>query len=200
MADDTTQRASLAYRNFRDDIWNGVPPAKFTRLLPFITGRNILELGAAEGVLSLLLSRELRCDSVTGLELRPERHQESIELQRRWRHLGFKVDNATLMCGDIRDHMGLLAVADTLVCVRSIYYLRSDAPRVMAAAGLSCTRVVLCGNRGRQQQWRADPDSELGKFNYLASSEGMVTLLENAGFRIQARCDEGDPIVVGVRS
>lgn len=193
-------RPSLAYRTHHDDIWNGVVPAKYTRLLPFIKGHRALELGSAEGVLALLLARDHKLEHVTGLELRADRHHESLELQRRWRALGFQVERAQLLCGDIREQLHLLDSVDTLICVRSIYYLREHAPAVIARAGAGTVRrIVLCGNRGRQQQHRADPQSDLGVFNRLASIEGMRELLERGGYRIDTFLDEGDPIVVGVK-
>lgn len=198
MPDDALQPRSLAYRNDYDDIWNGEVPNKYRRLLPFIEGRHILEIGAAEGVLSLCLAREEQAETVTGLELREYRHQEGLRLQARWRALGFPVDRCTLVCGDIREHPALFDGMDTLVAIRTIYYLRDDAQGVLRrAAQQGVARVVLGGNAGRQRQYRHAPKTELGQFNRLASVEGMRALLEGAGYEVVHAVDQGDPIVVG---
>ena len=191
MGADAVQRSSLAYRKARSEIWQGRIPAKYTRLLPYIEGSPILEVGSAEGVLSLLLAQ--RGAEVTGLELRPERHAEAMKLRKQW-----QVWNCALRVGDIREHLELLKGVETLVAVRAIYYLRVDAPAVMAfAATAGVKRVVLCGNGNRAEQWKRFPDSDLGRFNHLASVEGMRSLLMGAGFKVQTVVEHGDPIVVG---
>lgn len=197
MPDDSTVRASLAYRKGRPDIWAGRVPAKYTRLLPHITGPRVLELGSAEGVLSLLMSREHVADRITALEMRDDRHDEGERLRDRWANLGYDVSRVRMVWGNILDRLDLLAEADCLVAVRSIYYLREAAPVVLREAARSVARVVLCGNGGRQRQYRREPDSELGRFNRLSSVEGMRALLEDAGYGIETVLDEGDPIVVG---
>jgi hypothetical protein len=194
------ERPSLAYKRHGADIRDGVVPAKYTRLVPYIKGECALEIGAAEGVLTLLLARERLVTNAIGLELRPDRHHASLRLQQRWNTLGFDTRRAQLVCGDILENFGLLAGVDVLIAVRAIYYMREHAPRVMAAAAAAgVKRIVLCGNRGRQQQHRQEPRSELGRFNFLAAIEGMTALLEGAAYRIETTLDHGDPIVVGVR-
>lgn len=194
--------ASLAYRRNADAIWNGQAPEKYTRLLPYISGRNILEFGAAEGVLSLLLANRDPGAKVTALEMRPERHQAAVELQERWRQIGRRVDGCTMRCGDIRDWMDLLSDADTVVAVRTIYYLRDSIEDVFAAMSRQVTKVVLCGNANRAKRY-ADgtiaKDDGLGPFNRYAGVDGMTKALTMAGYHITAVQAEGDPIVVGHR-
>jgi hypothetical protein len=185
---------SLAYRKAKADIWAGKVPAKYTRLLPYITGSPVLEIGSAEGVLALLLTR--RGAKVTGLELREERHREALRLREHWRMSG--VPHCRFFVGDIRDHLHLLNNVQTLVAVRTIYYLRADAPGVLAcAASTGVRRVVLCGNRNRAAQSEREPTTELGQFNRLASLDGMRELLTGAGYSIDTVVAKGDPIVVG---
>lgn len=184
---------SLAYRKARADIWAGRVPAKYTRLLPYITGSPVLEMGSAEGVLSLLIAKQGQ--KVTGLELREERHLEALRLRKHW-----GVKGATFFVGDIRDNLHLLTGIRTFVAVRAIYYLRNDAGAVLAhCATAGIGRVVLCGNGNRAEQWRTDPLTALGRFNRLASVDGMRDALQGAGYRIETVIAEGDPIVVGVR-
>ena len=52
-------RGSLAYRKARAEIWAGQVPEKYTRLLPYIEGSPILEIGSAEGR-ARALTREAR--------------------------------------------------------------------------------------------------------------------------------------------
>ena len=73
---------SLAYRKNEAAIKAGDVPDKYTRLLPYIPGQNILEIGSAEGVLALLLARMGR--NVTALEKSEERHSSANELYSRW--------------------------------------------------------------------------------------------------------------------
>jgi hypothetical protein len=184
---------SLAYRKARNDIWAGRIPEKFTRLLPYIQGSPVLEIGSAEGVLTLTLAKQGL--DVIGLELRPDRHEDALRLKKFW-----GVTTAKLICGDIRDRLHLLAGTHTLVAVRAIYYLRADAAGVLAHASASgVQRVVLCGNKNRAAQSAEYPLTDLGRFNHVAGIPGMVELLEGAGYRIEAVVKEGDPIVVGVR-
>jgi hypothetical protein len=199
MPNDLGQRASLAYRNARAEIEAGQVPDKYRRLLPYIQGQRVLEIGAAEGVLGLLLSREGQVERVTALELREDRHREGQRLQRVWAERGFDVSRCLMVQGDIREHLHLLEVTDTLVAVRSIYYLRAEAQSVMEVAARRVRRVVLCGNAGRQAQYRSQPSSELGRFNYLAAIDGMKWLLTGAGYQIAAVISSGDPIVVGIQ-
>lgn len=199
MPEDSTQRLSLAYRKNTDAIWRGIVPEKYRRLLPFVHGGTVLEIGAAEGVFSLLLARERRVTHVTALELRPERHEEALALQARWRELGYPVDACEMVCGDIRNDLGRLAGVETLVAIRAIYYLRDDATRVLAAAAeAGVGRIVLCGNRNRHARYLANPDGE--QFNELAAIPGMCRVLDAAGYVIETIVEEGDPIVVGHRS
>jgi hypothetical protein len=195
---------SLAYRRNEAAILRGIVPEKYRRLLPYITGNRILEIGAAEGVLALLLVNDPR-RTVTALELRPERHQSALALQAHWRAQGRRVDGCTMVCGDIRQRLDLLQGIETVVAVRAIYYLREDAVSVFRAVyDAGVTRVVLCGNANRARRFVAAdgrPNDALGPHNYYASAAGMVDVLECAGYEadIEVEDDEGDPIVTGHR-
>lgn len=190
---------SLAYRKNQRAIWNGMPPHKYLRLIPHIARGRILEVGSAEGVLSLLLGE--RGDVVTGLELRDERHQEALKLRDRWCELGHDVSNVNMEKGSVLDKLHLLETHETVVAIRSIYYLRDSAQSFMNTAfERGVKHVTLCGNKNRAKQYRDDPKSELGQFNRLASVDGMCSLISLAGFKIVNVIEDGDPIVVGRRS
>jgi hypothetical protein len=195
-----SKHGSLEYRKNKDAIKKGDIPAKYTRLLNYITGERILELGAAEGVLSLLLAE--RNHQVYALELRPDRHEEAKRLQRLWLDQGRHVSTCEMVLGDIRQKRDLLSKVDTLVAVRSIYYLRDQVDDVFAEVGKHVKRVVLCGNKNRAKTYfdaGGNPTDNLGRFNFYASVEGMTEVLKNAGYTIAETIRDGDPIVVGVK-
>jgi hypothetical protein len=196
----TNASGSLAYRTNRKAIWRGDIPEKYTRIADLVPGERVLELGAAEGVLSLLLAQ--RKKRVIALELKPDRHEEAVRLQSAWRERGFNVGRCVMVRGNIKENLHLLGSVETLVAVRSIYYLRDDLAEVFDAVGRHVPNVVLCGNRNRAREYaesQGNPDNRLGKSNYFATLEGMVSLLERCGYTIVNAVAEGDPIVVGVK-
>jgi SAM-dependent methyltransferase len=195
MGDDSRVTHSLAYRKNRDAIWNGSVPEKYTRLVPYVSGERILEIGAAEGVLSLLLAATR---DVIALEMRPERVAEGVALQNQWRKLGIPVDRCRFAIGDIRDRLELLEGVDMIVAVRSIYYLRDDTQAFVSQAKVPT--FLMCGNKGRAASWARGEEDGLGKYNFYASVEGMTQLLKTAGYEITTVVTEGDPIVIGHQS
>jgi predicted TPR repeat methyltransferase len=189
---------SLAYRKNEDAILRGEVPSKYTRLLPFIAGNRILEIGSAEGVLSLLLARQGK--QVTAIEKSEERHEAAANLYSRWLAGVNHFTAPTFVNDRIGNRLDLLNGVDTLVAVRVIYYLGEELDRIFAKVSQKVPKVVLCGNRNRAERWRAGtPDEPLGDMNRYAASEGMVELLERHGYGITAQVLEGDEIVVGER-
>lgn len=188
--------ASLAYRKNEAAILSGYVPDKYTRLLPYIPGKRVLEVGSAEGVLALLLARQGK--DVTALEKSDERHESANKLLSQWsKWIAFPGD-VHFVNGSIVDRLDLLDGQDTFVAVRMVYYLGADLDRVFAEVADKVPNVVLCGNKNRAMRWLADtPDPPLGEMNRYASAIGMVQLLERHGYRIVERVEEGDPIVVG---
>jgi predicted TPR repeat methyltransferase len=189
---------SLAYRKNEDAILRGEVPSKYTRLLPFIAGNRILEIGSAEGVLSLLLARQGK--QVTAIEKSEERHEAAANLYSRWLAGVNHFTAPTFVNDRIGNRLDLLNGVDTLVAVRVIYYLGEELDRIFAKVSQKVPKVVLCGNRNRAERGRAGtPDEPLGDMNRYAASEGMVELLERHGYGITAQVLEGDEIVVGER-
>lgn len=182
--------ASLAFRKNEDAILRGDVPEKYTRLLPYIPGDRILEIGSAEGVLALLLSKEGK--RVTALERNPDRHRAAIALKQRW---GDK--RAIFFQGDIAEKLYHLDGKDTLVAVRMIYYLGDQLDTVFAEIAKKVPNVVLCGNGNRAKRWRLGIRDETKADNYYASREGMVDLLTRHGYHIEKVVPDGDEIVVG---
>jgi len=191
-------RPSLAFRKNELAIRGGVVPEKYLRVAACVTGQRVLEVGSAEGVLSLALAAANF--EVTGVEKNADRHATALALKEEWCKRGIAVGRCTLVCADIRYRLDLLAGIDTVVAVRSIYYLRDHLPEFFAAVvEHGCREVVLCGNAGRWPRYR-DDDARLGIFNYYASLEGMRELLRSIGYEIIKEVATGDPIVVARRA
>jgi precorrin-6B methylase 2 len=191
-------KGSLAYRTSKESIWNAEIPAKYTRLLDHIHGSRVLELGAAEGVLSLQLAQQK--EKVFALEMKKDRHEEAVKLQEHRRQQGYDVDRCEMVYGSILDRLDLLEQVDCLVAIRSIYYLRDRVDEVFSAVGRHVRHVTLCGTKGRAARYfrpEEDPEDKLGKYNFYASIEGMTTVLGNHGYTITRVIPDGDPIVVG---
>ncbi len=188
---------SLAYRKNEAAILRGIVPEKYTRLLPYIPGERILEIGSAEGVLSLLLARGGK--EVIALERSRERYKSAVMLWAQWSEVR-PFNSPTFACGDILDRLDLLDDIDTLVAVRMIYYLRDDLDTVFAEVAAKVPNVVLCGNANRARWWfEGVPDKQGGPVNYYASAAGMRDLLTRHGYEIATEVLEGDAIVVGRR-
>lgn len=187
---------SLAFRKNEAAIRRGDIPDKYTRLLPFVTGHRILELGSAEGVLALILAREGR--QVTAVERNETRHAEASRLYADWLAREGHFVAPTFINGDIAERLDLLQGQDTLAAIRMIYYLRGKLDIVFAAAAKCIPTVILCGNRNRAARWRSGvPDDVNGPVNFYASEEGMAELLKRHGYTISEIVTDGDPIVVG---
>lgn len=192
-----TAPGSLAYRKSEAAILAGTVPAKYTRLLPYITGRRILEFGAAEGVLALLLAdRDPEAD-VVAIEANAHRHTTALELQARWRAMGRRVDRCTMLEGNIVDLLHHCANVETVVAIRTIYHLGEHVPHVFDCLyRYGVERVVVGGNPNRARRARegtGDP------FDHYAGVDGMRAVLETAGYHVETVVAQGDPIVTGHR-
>jgi hypothetical protein len=191
---------SLAFRKNEASIRAGDVPEKYRRIIPHIPGHRILEIGSAEGVLALLLARMGK--DVTALEKNEERHETAQQLYGEWLAREGKFKAPKFVNGSIAQNIDLLSDSfETLVAVRTIYYLGDNLDRIFAIAAKHIPNVVLCGNRNRADRWRAGtPDAPLGEMNRYAASEGMIELLERHGYRIAQEVREGDEIIVGGRA
>ena len=160
----------------------------------------ILEIGAAEGVLALLLARDK--ERVYALERNERRHTEALHLQALWRERGLHVDRCEMVRADLRERIDLLDLVDTVVAVRSIYYLEEDIVPVFEQIARKFPNVLLCGNADRARYFeltggKGPPRKGFGPYSRYAGFEGMASLLEGVGYRIVNSVKEGDAIVVG---
>ena len=193
---------SLAYRRSKEQIREGIVPEKYSRILPHVPGERILEIGAAEGVLSLLMARRKKW--VIALERNRSRHQEAVDLRRTWKARGFQVENCEMVHGDILDRFDLLQRVDAVVAVRCIYYFKEHIEAIFEQIAINVPDVLLCGNRNRTQRLESrggpDPSSKLGEYERYASEPGMREILEKHHYEIVDVVRLGDPIVVGHRA
>jgi predicted O-methyltransferase YrrM len=81
---------------------------KISRLVDLVPGQRILELGAAEGVLSLLLAQNK--EKVFALEMKRERHDEALRLKSSWLERGLDDGRCEMVLGNIKDQLHLLNV------------------------------------------------------------------------------------------
>ncbi|HWV58719.1 MAG TPA: hypothetical protein VNZ57_14780, partial [Longimicrobiales bacterium] len=93
-SDGGPRSGSLAFRRNRAAIERGDVPEKYTRIVTHVPGQKILEIGAAEGVLALLLARDK--ERVYALERNERRHTEALRLQALWRERGLPVDRCEM--------------------------------------------------------------------------------------------------------
>lgn len=198
---DRSGRGSKEFRLNREKIERGGVPEKYYRILPFVPGDRVLEIGAAEGVLSLLLSEKKQ--RVVALDHQQERCDDAIALRSKWSAAGFDVDRLEVECGDIRDRSDLLEGMDTLLAVRCIYYLREDIVPLFERFGEHFEHIVLVGNGYRTRRWfdgRGQPRPDKYAYDWYATLDGMWSLLERSGHEIVHAVPDGDPIVVSRRS
>ena len=186
--------SSLAYRYNKKQIQRGIVPEKYSRIIPYIPGRRILEIGAAEGVLSLLLAQTK--EKVIALEMKSNRYEEALKLKDIFNKKGFDVNKCEIVLGNIDERYDLLEQVDTVVAVRVIYYL-PDVQKTFANITKYAENVVLCGNEGRAKEFY---NSGKKRKNYYATVEGMENLLKSNGYIITEVISGGDPIVVGSKN
>ena len=192
-------KGSDLYRENIDLVRSGGIPERLVRVLPFIPGDTVLEIGSAEGVLALLLAEKKK--KVIALERVKGRHKEALYLQQLWQQQGFKVENCQMVQGDISSNYDLLRNVDTFVAIRVLYHLGDQVEEVMRKVASSVEYIVLSGNRGRSLKYFKERGGgytdRLGANNYYASLEGMWMLLEKVGFMVTHAIPDGDPIIVG---
>jgi len=218
----TTSRGSLEFRQNQEDIKSGKIPEKYSRMLPYVKGRRILEIGSAEGVFALLLSKEK--DKVYGLEQNLNRHKKALELQRSWESQGIDVSKCEMIHDNIFERLDLLEKVDTVFSSRCIYYFKENIYTCFNEIGKKIKNVTLCGNHKRAKRFETckgrflaghllilmqklglnrilgrNLDMNLGFYEYFASKRGMENLLIRNGYEITDINDDAskDVIIVG---
>lgn len=188
-------RLSLFYRENREAIERGTIPERYERVASQVTGSRVLEMGSAEGTLSLLLAAQGR--RVVGVEPNPDRASLAVQRSAAAQPLE---GGLSFVWGDIRNHLPLLQGVETFVGMRCIYYLREDIEGVFDAVAEHVQEVVLTGNAEREARFATGERVGLGEYERYATLEGMVGLLVARGYRVAFSEDgipnERDPMIV----
>lgn len=189
---------SLFYRENLDATEHGDIPHRYLRVASEVSGDRVLEMGAAEGTLCLLLAQRKRY--VIGVEPHPQRVAVAVQRIAAAQPL---VGRVSFVYGDVRDHLSLLDKVDTFVGMRCIYYLREDIGLLFDAIAERVPEVVLTGNAEREARFASGDRSKLGEYERYATLEGMTELLQSRGYQITL-CEAGvpnerDPMVVARR-
>lgn len=188
----------FSYENNKREILAGKIPDRYAHLASLVPGRRVLEIGAGEGILALTLAKTK--EKVYALDISPFRHQTAKKIQDAWQKKGIPVENCEMILGDVFDHIDLLPQVETVVAVRVIYHFQRDIDRIMEAIRKHAKYLVLAGNAEKAalyQNAHGQPNHPLGNFLRFATKEGMVSLLEQYGYRIVQTVEQGDPIVIG---
>jgi hypothetical protein len=192
-----TKSQSLEYDAHRDRHWNGEIVETYQRLLPIIPGRSVVEIGAAEGIMSLSIA--LNKDRVRSIEITPVRHQRAVELRDRWLELGKPVSNCEMMMADVFADPTVIHGFDTLYASRVIYYFGERLEGFMQNVARSNRFVVFVGNESRQRAYRKGRNKEVGEYAKYTSLEGLIELVSRHGYNVVNTINTGDPVVVGER-
>jgi protein-L-isoaspartate O-methyltransferase len=190
---------SVAFREYEDMLRNRQMPERYQRLLPYIKGDSVLEIGAAEGIFSLMLSATK--SRVLSVDITPARHEGAKKLQDLWLKAGHDyAANCEYICGDIFERFELLESIDTVVASRVIYYFQERLDDLLTAIAKNAHHVVLVGNADRAEAWETRGDGmKIGKYAYYATTAGMKDLLQRHGYTVTDTVVIEDPVVVGVR-
>ena len=131
---------------------NAIPVAKFERLIPILPGNSVVEIGAAEGILSLTLSPYK--EKVLAIDIAPIRHQRGLKLKERWLELGKPVQNCEMILADIFSKPEVLQGFDTLVASRVIYYFGDRLDEFMEHVRMNVRFVCFVGNETRAKLYK----------------------------------------------
>jgi len=217
-------RLSIAFRTASQNIVNGDIPKKYKKILKHIEGDSILEVGSAEGVLSLLAADKKPNRHVLGLERHTIRYQTSLRLKEAWRKLGKHVSNCEFLHDDLINNLHLLKGRDTFMGIRVIYYFLHDIDKIFSEVSKHCKRIILGGNYsrsdGRQSSIKGvstvkvlgtNPNLSYAPYNviernpnYYASAKGMEEIGKKYGYETELLIPENipahsDPLYIGIK-
>jgi hypothetical protein len=196
--DGKTKASSIEYNANKQAHWNGEPVEKFKRLIPILPGNSIVEIGAAEGILSLTLAPYKK--RVRAIDITPIRHEKALELKERWIELGRPVQNCEMVLGDILRDPELIQGFDTLVASRVIYYFGTHLDEFMDSVRTSVENVCFIGNPVRTELYNQGKTGKLGIYAQYATIPGMIELVERHGFKVTNVDPSLDPLIIATRA
>ncbi len=187
---------SVDYRRNRRRLHQGRVPEKFTRLAEIMPGNSVVDVGAGEGILGLVLAATK--SRVRTIDLTPRRHASGMALRQDWRKLGRRVENCEMVLGDALSRPDLLDGFDTLVASRVVYYFGPRLDPFMAEAARRVKYVCLIGNPSRNRRYaKHGPPADIGEDVFYSTPQGMQELLHRHGFEIVHSDTISDPVVIG---
>jgi SAM-dependent methyltransferase len=188
--------ATPYFRKNQKRIKRGEIPFRYSRIVPYVSGINVLDLGCGEGLLPLMLANPKK---VVGIDVSPKR----INIANKLLHGAYssKKGFVSFVSGDATKYVCSSQLPETIVMNRVLYHFARDVSVIRDAMRDSgtVTEIVLIGNRDKKNLTSADHD--LGEWIYYSTVEGMSQFLKEAGFAdIEvAEIPDYDPIVVGRR-
>ena len=188
---------SLSYRKNLDAIVSGDFPKRFVEVGDLVEGESVLDVGGAEGSLALYLASKGK--TVTVLEKSPERVQAGMLLRQQVVGPDTR-GTVSFILGDAIDVVPRLEKRfDSIVFMRSLYYFRDDAVKLLSLARGFASQLILVANGNRERDFLSDPNYQhggLGKFNFWSTLEGMDAAARMAGFTVANKVLQDDPILV----
>lgn len=189
-----TSAQSIEFDANKDVHWQGQTVPKFDRLVSIMPGNSLVEIGAAEGILSLTMAPHK--ERVRAIDITPNRHQKALELKARWIELGKPVENCEMVLGDALKHPELIAGFDTLMASRVIYYFGTYLEEFMDNVRKNVDNICLIGNPVRTAQLAKGNTGKLGEYAKYATVPGMIELVERHGFKVFHVDETLDPLIL----
>ncbi len=189
-----TKAQSIEFDANKEVHWQGQTVPKFDRLVPIMPGNSLVEIGAAEGILSLTMAPHK--ERVRAIDITPARHQKALELKARWIELGKPVENCEMVLGDALKHPELIAGFDTLMASRVIYYFGTYLEEFMDNVRKNVDNVCFIGNPVRTARLAQGSTGKLGEYAKYATVPGMIELVERHGFKVWHVDETLDPLII----
>lgn len=184
------------FREYHEMISGGEIPPRYSRLVPFISGSSILDVGCGEGLLPLVLAKPAK---VVGIDISPKRVEIANDLLNG--PYSAKKGFVSFISGDAIQYICTSPLPETVVMNRVLYHFAQDVLLVRDALRKSTAvkAVVLVGNNAKKNLTASEHD--LGKWVHYSTVEGMSKFLNEAGFTNVkiVEISDSDPIVIGSR-
>ncbi len=188
---------SLSYRKNLELIISGGFPKRFVEVGDLVEGESVLDVGGAEGSLALYLASKGK--TVTVLDKSPERVEAGMMLVKQVVGPDPR-GTVSFLLGDAIEVLPRLEKRfDSIVFMRSLYYFRDDGVKVLSMARGLTSQLILVANGNRERDFLTNPKYQhggLGKFNFWSTLEGMEVAARMAGFTVEDKILQDDPILV----
>ncbi len=177
---------------------------RVNELSELIKGNNVIEIGCAEGLLTLRLAQDR--SSIIGYEISEHRYKKALELKHNLLEKGLNVSNVSFINKDILSEDHIPECVDSIIAVRVLYHFRRkrDLDRLVDNYIAKCKYVLFVGDRFKAEiydSFNVDFCYHPTKYFYFATKAGMHSLLARGDFQINTGVTSyGDPYVIGVNN